>query len=125
MTRQQIIERVHKLKSKIDLLNLLNDLKREDLGKDCHRFNLKQLNFYSNPNFNPAKRYKNFTIPKKSGGVRKISSPRGSLKSMLTYLNVIFQAMYEPTDAAMGFVPGRSIADNAAKKYQRSFLKAL
>lgn len=122
MTRQQIIERVHKLKSKMDLLNLLNDLKREDLGKDCHRFNLKQLNFYSNPNFNPAKRYKNFTIPKKSGGVRKISSPRGSLKFMLTYLNVIFQAMYEPTDAAMGFVPGRSIADNAAKHVGKKYV---
>ena len=106
----------------MDLLNLLNDLKREDLGKDCHRFNLKQLNFYSNPNFNPAKRYKNFTIPKKSGGVRKISSPRGSLKFMLTYLNVIFQAMYEPTDAAMGFVPGRSIADNAAKHVGKKYV---
>jgi retron-type reverse transcriptase len=33
---------------------------------------------------------------------------------MLTYLNVVFQAMYEPTEAAMGFVLGRSIADNAS-----------
>jgi retron-type reverse transcriptase len=33
---------------------------------------------------------------------------------MLTYLNVVFQALYEPTEAAMGFVPGRSIADNAS-----------
>lgn len=122
MTKQQIIEKVHGLKTKMDLLNLLNQLKREDLGKDCHRFTLNQLNFYCNPNHQPARRYRTFTIPKKSGGVRTISSPRGSLKSMLTYLNVIFQAMYEPTDAAMGFVPGRSIADNASMHTGRNYV---
>ena len=78
MTQQQIIEKVHGLKTKMDLVNLLNELKREDLGKDCHRFTLNQINFYCNPNRKPNKRYKDFTIPKKSGGVRKISAPKGS-----------------------------------------------
>ena len=122
MTQQQIIEKVHGLKTKMDLLNLLNELKREDLGKDCHRFTLNQIYFYCNPNRNPKKRYKDFSIPKKSGGVRNISSPKGSLKLILTYLNVIFQAMYEPTDAAMGFVPGRSIADNAAAHIGKNYV---
>lgn len=122
MTKQQIIEKVHGLKTKVDLLNLLNELKREDLGDDCHKFNLNQLNFYCNPNHQPTQRYKTFTIPKKSGGVRTISSPRGSLKSMLAYLNVIFQAMYEPTEAAMGFVPGRSITDNATVHTGRKYV---
>ena len=72
------------------------------------------LNYYCNPNRDPKKRYKHFTIPKKSGGVRDIHAPVKGLKSMLTYLNVVFQAMYEPTEGAMGFVPGRSIADNAS-----------
>ena len=58
MTQQQIIEKVHGLKTKMDLLNLLNELKREDLGKDGHRFTLNQINFYCNPNRNPKKRYK-------------------------------------------------------------------
>ena len=88
MTQQQIIEKVHGLKTKIDLLRLLNELKREDLGKDCHPFTLNQINFYCNPNNVPQKRYKEFTIPKKSGGVRRISAPRGSLKLILSYLNV-------------------------------------
>ena len=122
MTPQQIIEKVHGLKTKMDLVNLLNELKREDLGKDCHRFTLNQINFYCNPNRNPNKRYKDFTIPKKSGGVRKISAPKGSLKLILSYLNVIFQAMYEPTEAAMGFVPGRSIADNAAAHVGKNYV---
>lgn len=122
MNQQQIIEKVHGLKTKMDLLNLLNALKREDLGKDCYRLTMNQINFYCNPNRNPKKRYKDFTIPKKSGGVRKISAPMGSLKSILTYLNIIFQAMYEPTEAAMGFVPGRSIADNAAVHVGRNYV---
>ena len=122
MNQQQIIEKVRGLKTKVDLLNLLNALKREDLGKDCHRFTLNQINFYCNPNHNPSKRYKDFTIPKKSGGVRTISAPKGSLKSILTYLNVIFQAMYEPSEAAMGFVLGRSIADNATMHVGRNYV---
>ena len=122
MTQQHIIEKVHGLKTKMDLLNLLNELKREDLGKDCHRFTMNQINFYCNPNRNPKKRYKDFTIQKKSGKPRTISAPRGSLKMLLTYLNNIFQAMYEPTDAAMGFVPGRSIADNAAVHTGRNYV---
>jgi len=122
MTQQQIIEKVHGLKTKMDLLNLLNELKREDLGKDCHRFTLNQINFYCNPNRNPNKRYKDFSIPKKSGGERTISAPKGSLKLILSYLNLIFQAMYEPTEAAMGFVPGRSIADNAAAHVGKNYV---
>lgn len=122
MTQEQISEKVQSLRTKIDLLNLLNHLKREDLGNDCHRFTLKQINFYCNPNHNPKKRYQNFYIPKKSGGMRKISSPRGALKSILTYLNVIFSALYEPTQAAMGFVPGRSIADNASMHIGKNYV---
>ena len=122
MTHKQIIESLHGLKTKRDLLNLLNTLKQEDLGKDCHLFTMKQIKFYCNPNNKPKQRYKDFTIPKKSGGVRIISAPRGSLKSILTYLNVIFQAMYEPTDAAMGFVPGRSVVDNARVHTGRKYV---
>ena len=114
MTKQQIVEKVRKMETKKDLLRLLNTIKKEDLGENYHPFTISLLNYYCNPNRDPKKRYKHFTIPKKSGGVRDIHAPVKGLKSMLTYLNVVFQAMYEPTEAAMGFVPGRSIADNAS-----------
>lgn len=114
MTKQQIVEKVRKMETKKDLLRLLNTIKKEDLGENYHPFTMSLLNYYCNPNRDPKKRYKHFTIPKKSGGVRDIHAPVKGLKSMLTYLNVVFQAMYEPTEAAMGFVPGRSIADNAS-----------
>lgn len=114
MTKQQIVEKVRKMETKKDLLRLLNTIKKEDLGENYHPFTMSLLNYYCNPNRDPKKRYKHFTIPKKSGGVRDIHAPVKGLKSMLTYLNVVFQAMYEPTEGAMGFVPGRSIADNAS-----------
>lgn len=122
MNQQQIIERVHGLKTKMDLLNLLNALKKEDLGKDFHRITMRQINYYCNPNKNPQNRYTDFEIPKKSGEKRKISAPKGSLKSILTYLNIIFQAMYEPTEAAMGFVPGKSIVDNASAHTGKNYV---
>ena len=51
LSEKQIIEKVRGLNTKVDLLNLLNALKREDLGKDCYRFTLNQINFYCNPRY--------------------------------------------------------------------------
>lgn len=98
--------------SKEDLLNLLNKIKVDALGKDAHLFQLRQICYYCNPN-QTKYRYKRFDIPKKSGGVRNISAPVNGLKSILTYLNVILQAIYTPSQYAMGFVQGRSVVDNA------------
>ena len=75
MTKQQIVEKVRKMETKNDFLKLLNALKKEDLGQDYHPFKISLLNYYCNPNRDPQKRYKHFTIPKKSGGVREISAP--------------------------------------------------
>ena len=122
MTKQQIVEKVRKMETKNDLLKLLNALKKEDLGQDYHPFKISLLNYYCNPNRDPQKRYKHFTIPKKSGGVREISAPVKGLKCMLTYLNVVFQAMYEPSASAMGFVPGRSIVDNAKVHTRKNYV---
>ena len=94
------------------LLTLLNSLKKDDLGDKAHPFTMAQLNYFCHPTRN-AKHYKVFTIPKKSGGVREISAPVKMLKSFQTYTNMLLQALYEPTSAAMGFVPGRSVVDNA------------
>lgn len=101
-----------KVKDRFSLLNLLNRLKEDDLGEKSYPFTIEQLNYYCHPARN-AGHYVNFTIPKKSGGVREISAPTKILKSLLTYVNVMFQALYEPSPAAMGFVPGRSVVENA------------
>lgn len=100
--------------NRYSLLALLNALKEDDLGDKAHPFTMAQLNYFCHPARN-AKHYKVFTIPKKSGGVREISAPVKMLKSFQTYTNILLQALYEPTSAAMGFVPGRSVVDNARK----------
>lgn len=102
------------MKSKDDLLALLNDIKADELGDKSYPFTMRQINFYCNPFSIPnSKRYHDFFIPKKSGGQRRISAPVNGLKSIQTYLNIIFQSIYEPSQWAMGFVPNRSVVNNA------------
>lgn len=112
MTSEDIQQRVTGLQTNEDLLCLLNQLKEEDLGHDKYAFTMRQLNYYCNPN-NTRRRYTSFEIKKKSGGVRKIDAPRRGLKNILYYLNQVFQSIYTPSSAAMGFVVGKSVVDNA------------
>jgi retron-type reverse transcriptase len=58
--------------------------------------------------------YSVYEIPKRSGGVRTISAPAAHLKSAQ---RALLKLLYEEviSDQAMGFVPGRSIRDNAAR----------
>lgn len=57
--------------------------------------------------------YRQFHIPKKSGGVRTITAPDGKLKDIMYALAFILSGLYNPTPGAMAFVPHRSIVDNA------------
>lgn len=101
------------LRTKSDLLRLINVLKQEELGKKYHPFAMKQLGYYCDPN-NVHHRYYQFTIPKKSGGERCISAPdTHSYIHLLHYIGLILQSVYTPSVHAMGFVAGRSIVDNA------------
>lgn len=112
MTPEQIKRAVPKVESALDLLNLLNKVKKDIYGDKCHPFSLKLLNYYRNPS-RATEAYKHFKIPKKSGGYREISAPTKSLKSILTCLNVVFQTLYEPSIVAKGFLPAKSVVDNA------------
>lgn len=65
-------------------------------------------------------RYTSFTIPKKNGDERVITAPVNGLKRIQKALNLILQVMFQPHEAAFGFVLGRSILDNA-KVHERSY----
>jgi RNA-directed DNA polymerase len=60
-----------------------------------------------------AERYALFEIPKRAGGVRRISAPRRALKILQRKLNQMFQAVYVPRSCTHGFVNQRSIVTNA------------
>lgn len=58
--------------------------------------------------------YRRFTIPKKAGGLRRISAPMPRLKRAQYWILDALLARAPVHAAAHGFVPGRSIVTNAA-----------
>ena len=67
-------------------------------------------------------RYKEFSIPKKSGGVRKILAPCTAVKILQRKLSQILYSVYEPKQAVHGFVSSRSILTNAEKHVRKRFV---
>lgn len=98
--------------SKEDLLRLLNEAKSVVYGSNTKPIPLKSLTYYANPSV-CKKRYSEFEINKKSGKKRSIHAPAGGLKVILKSLNYILQQVYIPNEVATGFVPQKSIVDNA------------
>ena len=102
-----------------DLLSLLNRILMEE-GGGVSLFTSKQLRFFSDVSRN-KKLYKSFSIRKKTGGNRLILAPEKNLRLMQRCLNRLLQAAYHAPVCATGFIPHRSIADNACfhvgKKY--------
>ena len=66
--------------------------------------------------------YRQFHIPKKSGGERVITAPDGELKDILTTLAFILSELYVPTSNAMAFIRGRSVADNARAHVEHHYV---
>ncbi|MCS4149321.1 reverse transcriptase family protein [Salinibacter ruber] len=60
-------------------------------------------------------KYFTFSIPKASGGKRRITAPSKQLKSLQRKLNYVLQSVYEPKAATHGFVPTRSTVTNAER----------
>jgi len=108
----EIRERFAKMQSRNDLLELLNIAKQLIYGDETHPIRLKALTYYCNPDI-AKNRYREFVISKKSGGQRKIHAPVQGLKTIQKCLNLVLQCVFEPHTAATGFVPGKSIVDNA------------
>jgi RNA-directed DNA polymerase len=100
------------MRSKDDFLVLLNYCKKLLYGENYKPFEIKQLNYYSNVNVN-KNRYLSFVVKKKSGDDRIIHAPKSGLKAIQKCLNLILQTVYQPHKAASGFVPNKSIVDNA------------
>lgn len=110
----QMRKQFAELQSKEDLVKLLSDAKKMMYGEECKPVQLKSLTYYANPTL-CKKRYQTFTIKKKSGADRTINAPVKGLKSILRSLNFVLQCVFEPHEAATGFVLDKSIVDNAQR----------
>ncbi len=109
------------MQSKQDLANVLSTAKNLLFEKECKPITLKSLTYYANPEI-CKKRYETFSIRKKSGAERTINAPAKGLKSILRSLNFVLQCLYTPDEAATGFVPDRSIVDNAKKHVGQQYV---
>lgn len=109
---KNIRENFRRLQTKEDLLNLINLVAKWVYGERAYAFSMTKLTWFANANLG-GKRYFEFQVKKKSGGERLIHAPIGKLKALQRVLNVILQAVSQPNLAATGFVPRKSIVDNA------------
>jgi hypothetical protein len=109
---EKIREDFSKMHTAEHFLNLMNYVKPLIYGKKTHSFSLNQIYYYANPK-PQIKRYHTFEIKKKSGANRPIHAPVNGLKSIQKVLGLILQSVFEPHKAATGFVPNKSIVDNA------------
>ncbi len=114
MNRNAIVAAAAKLETTHDLLRLLNMIKMAELGEKGHPFIMPHLSYFIHPARNKNS-YKTFLIPKKSGGTREISAPQAMLKSFLIYTNKILQSFYDCPEYVTGFVPEKSVVDNAER----------
>ncbi|NJK31887.1 MAG: hypothetical protein HC927_05445 [Deltaproteobacteria bacterium] len=71
------------------------------------------------------KKYKTFTIPKRSGGRRQILAPCGPILGLQHKLRDFLDACYEPPPSTHGYVPGRSIRTNAVPHEKCQYMMKL
>lgn len=101
------------IKSEEELLGMCNEINKYLHEEKAKPISLRTLKYYKNIKLSGAKRYKSFSIKKKSGKDRQLSAPAPGLKLIQQCLNAIFQAYYVANDAACGFVPNKNITDGA------------
>lgn len=111
------------LEELVVLLNFVNSLLYPTDRKEKIRpISRKSLTYFANFHLSRYKRYKTFSIKKKSGGERVISAPNTSLKLIQSCLNAIISTIYEPKDYVTGFVNGRNIVDNAKRHVGKKYI---
>lgn len=66
--------------------------------------------------------YKEFEIPKRSGGTRKITAPTGKLKDIQKCISAILAPYYQMPDCVHGFAEGRSVATNARNHTGKNYV---
>ncbi len=109
------------LKSPQELRDEFLKLQNRDSVAQLLGLTTKQLNFhlYVLPS---AKKYKTFSLPKKSGGIRKISAPASPIKVIQRKLKEVLETIYKPKPSTHGFVSERSIVTNARLHKKRRYV---
>jgi RNA-directed DNA polymerase len=98
----------YQLKKTVDIANLL------EVSYDHLVYNIYLVE--------PEHRYKTFDIPKKSGGIRQISTPITAIKIIQKKLNQVLYAVYKIKPSVHGFVNGKNIVTNAQAHAKKRYV---
>ncbi len=112
LDQEKIKYQFDKIRTKLDLVKLLCDINIKLYGDKFLPITLELVDKYSDFDIKKM-RYQKFEIFKKNGTKRIIHSPQKGLRFILRSLNILLQQIDQPHRTAMGFVPGKSIVDNA------------
>lgn len=66
--------------------------------------------------------YKEFEIPKRSGGTRRITAPVGKLKDIQKCISAILSPYYQVPECVHGFTEGKSVATNAIQHIGKNYV---
>lgn len=103
----------HCATTKRDLLRMLNLALGAVHGEHSQAVTFEQLTRYADSSC-ATPHYTTFRLPKKRPGeYRTIDAPVPGLRRLQQGLNLILQCVHTPHAAATGFVPRRSVVDNA------------
>ncbi|MDB4710305.1 reverse transcriptase family protein [Flavobacteriales bacterium] len=119
--KEQIKELLIKGRNIDDLQKLLNfiiEIQNEN-GGNYKPITTKKLTHYY---YNLNKKYREFSIPKKSGGSRNICAPDKFLTKVLRRINIALSLIHTPTEYSHGFLIGRSIKTNAEMHVNKKYV---
>lgn len=66
--------------------------------------------------------YKEFDIPKRTGGTRRITAPTGKLKDVQKCISVLVAPYYQVPNCVHGFAEGKSVASNASMHTAKNYV---
>jgi hypothetical protein len=95
-----------------DFVSLLNSFRLDSESKTEPLIDLQTIVKYGHFK-NDSKNYHSFSITKKSGKERFIDAPKKDLKLIQRKINILLQNIYQVNKHAYGFIPGKSIFNNA------------
>lgn len=116
---EKVRESFQSMKIPEDLVDILNLVNKNIYGEKASSLELKFLTYHA---FHSKNKYKEFLIPKKSGGNRKICAPTKSLKNILSTLNTTFHYIYNAHNSSHGFEKEKSVITNAKQHINKNYV---
>ncbi len=125
ISREKVVQKFNNISSINEFASLLNFIERNNtLLLDKKKFTPINSKYLYHLSITKDKRYKEFSISKKSGKERKIESPDELLKRVQKLINFLLQVIFEPYShySSNGFLFGKGIIRNAKPHINKKYV---